>query len=525
MKKNMKYAMLGIILGCIFCTLPINIVNAASDDLDLKVTPDLVHEGESLNISWNCPGKRYYFGIYSKIFYSRNGGGWIEINPNNRIKGTGDKSYNFIPSLEGDYKFKIEEWADGYYSYPYPRDTDVLLRREESGEVDVLAAIDKWTLMFYFCGDYDLVSNIMDDNIAVGFLDILLSRNNPDISSIILADFYSGVDKRIVKADYSINIEELDELYMASTATLRKFITWSQSNFPAENYALFIYGASSGVWSSNSIQYDSNNPSNSQITHYGEIGGICYDRWGGRVYGERLTHEEIHQAISGKNIDILTFDGSYMGSMEIVHELQDDIDYFVANEAITCTSETGGRGFPYGIITSWISINQNANSKQFAQKIVQSYVSIRGKDRYVISAYDMNIIRELKDKFAPIFNKIIYYLENDQGFFEHFWIARQNPKSQLEVDELYFDFIGLVEKYSYWIPEISEVVYTFDRARFALEVDWYHNSKGLSVYFPKTDNLFPANLYYSINYRTCSFAEETGWDNVLEVFYERLMYN
>ncbi len=106
-------------------------------------------------------------------------------------------------------------------------------------------------------------------------------------------------------------LEDLGKADMGSSASLSEFLQWGMKEYPAKNYAVVIYGEAGG------------------------IAGAAIDE----ESGHRLTAPGIEQAFreatiaTGRKVDLVAFDGSYMAGLEVAHQLKDVADVMVGSQA------------------------------------------------------------------------------------------------------------------------------------------------------------------------------------------------
>lgn len=108
------------------------------------------------------------------------------------------------------------------------------------------------------------------------------------------------------------------ELNMAASGTLRKLLLFAQSEYPADDYALVVWGHGSG--------------------------------WHGYVVdeeaGDSMSLPELHDAVTGldKSLSVIAFDCCYGSMLETAYELRDDADMLVASER---TEPSGGWNYTF----------------------------------------------------------------------------------------------------------------------------------------------------------------------------------
>jgi hypothetical protein len=114
------------------------------------------------------------------------------------------------------------------------------------------AAQAKWTVMVYMSGDNNLEDYIVRDL----ELELAALGSTPNVQVTALADRGPGYDKsrgdwqttklfhptQGMVADAASAVADWGERNMGDPQTLRDFVTWSKTNYPADRYALYFWG-------------------------------------------------------------------------------------------------------------------------------------------------------------------------------------------------------------------------------------------------------------------------------------------
>ena len=114
------------------------------------------------------------------------------------------------------------------------------------------AAPAKWTVMVYMSGDNNLEDYIVKDL----ELELAALGSTPNVQVTALADRGPGYDNsrgdwqttklfhptQGMVADAAHQVADWGERNMGDPATLRDFVTWSKTNYPADHYALYFWG-------------------------------------------------------------------------------------------------------------------------------------------------------------------------------------------------------------------------------------------------------------------------------------------
>lgn len=151
----------------------------------------------------------------------------------------------------------------------------------------------KWTLMVYIAGDNDLEEYVVKD--IENELGLMGSTENVQVTTI--ADRINGYDKsrgdwkttklyhvtKGMKADAESAVADLGEKNTGDPKTLIDFVKWSKEKYPAENYALFMWGHGwnwhPGFTMEDKTNKDALDPDEvkSSLSSLGQIDLIAYD--------------------------------------------------------------------------------------------------------------------------------------------------------------------------------------------------------------------------------------------------------
>jgi len=215
----------------------------------------------------------------------------------------------------------------------------------------------KWTIMVYMAADNDLEFAAMADfneMEAVRFAGapvtvlVLLDRspdyetsdgNWTDTRVYEIKTDPGGLSSAVVSArldcpELGIKKDTETELNTSDPAVLSKFIDFSKRVYPAERYALFIWGHGTG-WRSNAIN-------NGDAVNIGNAAGMT--AWQPQSVQPQkafaiddsqsgfMRLSELDRAVAGKNISVIGFDTCYAALLEIVYQIRDDAELFVGSE-------------------------------------------------------------------------------------------------------------------------------------------------------------------------------------------------
>jgi len=194
------------------------------------------------------------------------------------------------------------------------------------GKTSVYIQADKWTYMVYFVGDYNKPHPNDVGSMIPAINRMELSGSTSDVNIVIQADDYEvwGGETRRYYIEYDDDLDTINspladsdtsEKNMGNPSTLTDFISWAATNYPAQHYALKIFGHGAG-WA-----------------------GVCYDRTSGSPYNDETNIDinELENALSasGIHLDIMFIWACQWGQIEIYYQLKDYVDIIIASESFT----------------------------------------------------------------------------------------------------------------------------------------------------------------------------------------------
>jgi len=255
----------------------------------------------------------------------------------------------------------------------------------------------QWTILIYLNGDNDLENFALDD-----LRELSAIGSSEEVNLIVQLDrrTVSGTQRFRVEKDPGLRvIEELPEQDLGDYRNLIDFADWGASNFPAQHYALVIWGHGSG-WKKEEL--DSN-----------IFKGISFDHSSGREISTLELGTAVRQISEnlGRPLDLLALDACLMAMAEIADLFSDSADFMVASEEVI-----PGFGFPYDKIFATFGAQTDKSPRHLATTIVSEYAQSysggsQGTKHYSLSALDLK-------KFSPfksILNAWVESIESGSG--------------------------------------------------------------------------------------------------------------
>ena len=391
-----------------------------------------------------------------------------------------------------DYNGTSKKW----YSWPYENYMIRCVVNETSIE-------SSWTFMVYLDGDNNLESAGIDD-----FLEMSSVVANDDVNIAVQFDRIPGYDTRYgdwtdckrfhvtsgMTPTPANAISDLGECNMGDPDTLKEFVTWAMTYFPADNYALILWNHGSG-WK----KWTPWDP---------ELGrGVCWDVTNGNDY---LTLQETGQAMTGKYVQLLGYDACYMHMVEVVYQMK-------ANAGISVGSEDAepNDGWPYDTILADLTTTPAMSPRTLGTVIVQRYIDFYGyAGSETQSAVDYSDFSDLVTAINDLAQALIAEINAGN------WTQIQQARSETELIHFsyYIDLYDFAQKIETYVPgaapEAQAVMSNVNIAVYAeANGSLAPDEHGLSIYYPlEVED-------YLDSYNTTAFAIDTLWNEFLMKYY------
>ena len=302
----------------------------------------------------------------------------------------------------------------------------------------------KWTYMVYMGADNNLsTSGIIDlnemetvgsdENINI-VLQAEYSHNYTDFNQLGYPQYDGQTLRFLVQNDNdpnSVNLGKgtpIGNLNMASPDTLKEFIIWAKSNYPADHYALVIWDHGAG-WKESRLD---------KIN----IKGAVEDQ----TSNSFMTLPQLAGAVrdAGLKLDVINFDACLMAMYEVAYEFRGLTDY------MTFSEETEpGAGDPYDTILSALNTNPAMSAKSLAATIVDKYYDYYNspdtrEEGITKSAVDMSQIDNLHSKVVQLADSIL----SEFGTVSSVVLGAQNntQKYAYPANHDLYDFASYIEK-------------------------------------------------------------------------------
>jgi hypothetical protein len=349
-----------------------------------------------------------------------------------------------------------------------------------------------WTSLYYIDVDtanplWNIIFNL--DVLERDFIDEIASAENLNI--LVLQDTIRGpavlyyIDEHHNKSI----LEELGEMNMGDPQTLIDFINYAKEDYPSDRYQLCFSGHANAWY------------------------GVCPDD---TSRGDILTPHELKQAfMETSGVDLLCFIGCCkMGSLEVMYELKDYCDVYIASE------DDGYGPHWYGMIDDMcecMNTNPDFSTIQIGKQIVEFIHDNPNeyKNELTISAIRTDKINSIFETFKDLCS---YLYNNDETLYQTVKSARNLTKDFNFIQDSYLlDFYDFINNYQA-IETNSTILQFLNSIKLNLSdtiIAKYHgknqnDSQGLSIFYSTNDMISKYGNY------NLDFTEDSYWDELLE---------
>ncbi|MBI3948063.1 MAG: carboxypeptidase regulatory-like domain-containing protein [Armatimonadetes bacterium] len=351
----------------------------------------------------------------------------------------------------------------------------------------VNAARKKWTFMVYMGADGDL------EEFGILNLNQMESvGSDENVNIVVQADRGPGYDatngdwtdtrRFYVTRDQDMStvtspvLENLGEVDMGQPETLRDFITWATTNYPADNYVMVPWNHGAG-WRSRPL------PAASR--------GIIFDDTSNTF----LTMGEFNAGLNvpGVHFDLVAIDCSLMGMIEVAWEIRERADYIAFSE-----ESPPGPGYPYHRILGALAADPNMTAEQLGRIIVDEHIVAYAREAVTQSLVRTSRLADFGAKVDALAAALLQVYPARKAEFD---AARTG--SQAYSFSYYRDVYDFARSVKASLPDVPAVVSAADAVMNGLSaadggpvVAEAHNlsqvagSHGLSIYLPGSTQFF-----------------------------------
>ncbi len=362
------------------------------------------------------------------------------------------------------------------------------------GSADPAREKKQWTFLVYLDGDNNLHNAGVSDQREMAQV-----GSDANLNIVVERDLDGPHDSArfYIERGRQVRVQSLGEVDMGAGATLRDFLEWGITHYPADRYALILWDHGGG-WR---IPGGSGGES---------WQGVCWDDHNGDdcLYtAEQAAAIESALKATGASLAMLGYDCCLQGMIEIVHQMSSG---GVAGkiQAMAASPPTiPGDGWPYGPILTDLAANPAMDGLALADRVV-----VRYGERYrseAMSAYDLARTPAASAAVSALADRM---MASDEWSMIVAARAQATP-----YDVRYLDlrrFVQYVAHHAVGGP-LRSAAQTAAAAMEALVHSYvcqgrYDSGLGLSVYFPAWKDV---NQLYRAG--VIRWAADTHWDEFL----------
>lgn len=352
-----------------------------------------------------------------------------------------------------------------------------------------------WTVLVYLNADNDL-----EPFGILNFNQMEKVGSTDNVKIVVQMDRSSGYDtsngnwvgarRYLVTKDsdentiHSLPLQNMGPCDMGNPDTLRDFIQWGQSTYPADHYCLVIWNHGSGWRSAKGLRAVSRD--------------ISFDDTSGTSI--RTTQLPYALSSASPQIDIIAMDACMMQMLEVSYEIRNSAKFVVASEA-----SPPGEGYVYDKWLAKLVASPSMSSRELgtviAQEFVKAYVDQTDVAESVLDLSKMSDVAQATDELVTA---IIPHKSTDASPLR---TARRNAQAYE------FDFYKDLTDYAALVnqlvpdPAITSARAKLQSAMSSAVIFEAHTgstmdrSHGLSVYVPEPGD-------YITRYETLSFSKD-----------------
>ena len=335
-------------------------------------------------------------------------------------------------------------------------------------------AANDWTIFVYICGsDLESESALATENMQ----EMIDAYTAPNVRFVVqtggAASWSNGaspheLDRFLVTQGYCGIVDRQPLASMAKRETLRDFLRWGLSAYPASHVGLVLWNHGSG-----------------------SINGVCFDELDD---DNSLSLRDIEGALGDvkdlvpNGFDFVGFDACLMGTVETAAILAPHARYMIASQEIE-----PGSGWDYAAIGSFLSANPWADGAALGRAICDSYyancITNESEEISTLAVTDLSRIEALRTAFDAYARDLF---EATEGGSDYTPIARAiaaadnfggNNRSEGYTNMV--DLGGLIEAGEAWSPHARAARDALNAAIIYQVRGLNHSgASGLSAYYP-----------------------------------------
>ncbi len=280
---------------------------------------------------------------------------------------------------------------------------------------------------------------------------------------------------------------------MGKPDTLKQFVDWAKTYYPAQRYALVVWNHGNG-WR--------RRPENSRTR------AVSYDD----ETGNAIQIWDLATALGTHHFDLIAWDASLMQMMEVAYEVRARTDYVIGSE-----ESPPGEGYPYDTIFARFAQNPDDTTRNLSKAFVDGTLAVPGYATRKItqSVIETSKLGALERSIDALAGK---FMSSPGVYTSAIQQVRNESQSYSQTTSRYYrdlsDMCTRFEALTDLDPFCADI-----RAKLAAAVVWEgHNaqspgSSGLSI------DMTPGNRFLpnAADYGRMQFARVNRWDNWLAV--------
>jgi len=365
-----------------------------------------------------------------------------------------------------------------------------------------------WTVLVYLNGKNNLepfgLENF-EDMAKVGSTDavnLLVEMGRPLQHYTNRYDAWSGVLRfRVTKGmepTVGNALQNLGSPDMGSPETLKNFIRWGMSEFPADHYFIIVWNHGQGYRFQLTADRDTRAKASHDLTVVSEagqdiVGGYravsSDDDTGNLLYNSDI-QAVLDNTFPNKGLDLVGYDACLMGMVETAYAFRKSTKYMIASEELE-----PGAGWDYLQFMQLLTQTPKSSASEVGKMVIDSYQNkYRDRTFTTLSLIDLDHIETFGTKLSTLSK---YFLDHIDTLKPTLQQARQQVKSYgypdaplISIDVLYFlanlDAISPDQNVKRQIQELQDLSHSLIVRNYASKIrQGDYGSKGIAIYFPQ----------------------------------------
>lgn len=370
----------------------------------------------------------------------------------------------------------------------------------------------KWTFMLYAAAD-----NNLDPYGKVDMNELEMVGSTPgEVNIVVMLDLYDEEGTWIYYVEQdddtdvinSPRVANFTEQNTGDPSTLTGFIEYCRDNYPAERNVLVLWD------------------------HGSSFIGVCWDEHTGvpGVEEDHLTHENITEALSGYEIEVLGLDACIQAFIEVAYEYyvsEVDVGYLVGSEGFVPYD-----GNPYDQIAGKLVGNPDIETEDFltfwADAYTNYYEERKGEMREIISCtlsvINVGMMGDVVTGLGNLTDALESDLKTNHGLISAAMGEGMMPWGIHGWGGALVDLVSFVDYLSPHFDEaatLSEILHSAVNVSNTIPMESC-NTGGLGIFFPPSYHSFRRNPWWWDGwgelYENTKFAKQ-GWLDFLHTYW------